>query len=256
MKDHSQIIHDQYDSQANAYLISAVHAAGPDLQYAITLVEKTIPKGRGNFLDMGCGGGHLSYALAPHAHHVTAADPSPQMVATVAAAAQEKGLGNIETVRASANDMTFATGSFCIAASRYSAHHWRDTEACIANMRRTIKPGGYLLMIDVVGHEDPLVDTHLQAMELLRDRSHIRNLTIPQWRQIITLSGFELLEEKTWPLPIAFAPWISRMKTSPEREKIILTLQAESPAEAKQALQFAPDGSFMLQTGLFWAKAV
>lgn len=256
MKDHSQTVHHQFDPQAQAYLASAVHASGPDLHYAATLAEQAVPKGKGMFLDMGCGAGHLTYALAPHAAQVTAADPSPQMVATVAATAKEKGLGNVETTQANANTMSFSANQFCITTSRYSAHHWLDIGNCIANMRRVTKPGGYLLMIDVLGHEDPLVDTHLQAMELLRDPSHIRNLTATQWRNVITRSGFELLEEKTWPLPIAFAPWITRMNTSQQRAEMILTLQADAPSEVRNALQFTPDGSFMLQTGLFWAKAV
>lgn len=256
MTDHSQTVHRQFDSQAQSYLTSAVHASGPDLNYAAVLAERTIPKGKGTFLDMGCGGGHLTYALAPHAARVTAADPSHQMVATVAAAAKEKGFSNVETIEAGANAMPFATGQFCITASRYSAHHWREIDQCITNMRRVTKHGGYLLMIDVLGHEDPLVDTHLQAMELLRDPSHIRNLTATQWRNVITRSGFELLEEKTWPLPIAFTPWITRMNTSQQRAQMVITLQEDAPSEVRDALQFTPDGSFMLQTGLFWAKAV
>ncbi len=36
MRTHTQSVHDQFDAQAQAYLKSAVHAAGPDLSAAAT----------------------------------------------------------------------------------------------------------------------------------------------------------------------------------------------------------------------------
>ena len=50
-------------------------------------------------LDMGAGGGHVSYALARHARRVIATDLSSEMLAAVARTAREKGLSNIETAR-------------------------------------------------------------------------------------------------------------------------------------------------------------
>ncbi len=255
MPDHSQAVQAQFDPQANAYLTSAVHSAGPDLALAIELVSGAIPRETGKVLDLGCGAGHLSYALAPHVSKTTAVDPSPQMLATVATTAAERGL-IIDTVQASAGALPFADGSFCVAASRYSAHHWLGIEAAMADMRRVVKTGGYLLMIDVVGEEDDLVDTHLQTMELLRDRSHIRNLKASRWRQVIAEAGFDLLVEEIFPLPLEFTSWVGRMRTSPQRIEMIRTLEAEAPQEVRDALAIQPDGSFTLHTGLFWAKAI
>ena len=43
-------------------------------------------------LDLGAGGGHVSYALARHARRVIATDLSSEMLAAVARTAREKGL--------------------------------------------------------------------------------------------------------------------------------------------------------------------
>jgi len=251
---HTDTVHAQFDPQARAYLTSAVHASGPDLIHAAERVSSAIPKAKGVVLDLGCGAGHLSYALAPHVARVVAADPSTQMLETVRLTAGERGLP-IETAETSAGELPFDAGTFCVVASRYSAHHWGSIARGLGDMRRVVKPGGYLLMIDVVGHEDDLVDTHLQAMELLRDRSHVRNLKASQWRQAIAKAGFDLLEERHWPLPLNFDAWVTRMRTPPERVAAIRTLMTEAPAEVREALKVTGDGSFTLQTGLFWAKA-
>lgn len=252
---HSDTVHAQFDPQAQAYLTSTVHASGPDLAFAAELVSAAIPREKGVGLDLGCGAGHLSYALAPYLARTVAADPSPQMLATVAATAAERGL-TIETAEAAAGRLPFAPATFCVAASRYSAHHWRGVEAALGDLRRVVKPGGYLLMIDVLGHEDDLVDVHLQAMEVLRDRSHVRNLTASRWRQTIAAAGFEGLEERVYPLPLDFTQWVSRMRTPADRIAAIRTLQDGAPAEVRDALALQDDGSFTLQTGLFWARAV
>jgi hypothetical protein len=121
-------------------------------------------------------------------------------------------------------------------------------------MRRVLQPGGYLLVIDVLGHDDPLVDTHLQSMELLRDPSHVRNRSAREWRSLLETAGFADVQHAHWPLRLAFAPWVERMRTPAGRISTIRGLQNEAPREVHEALAFEPDGSFTVRTGLFWAR--
>ena len=254
MRSHDATVLEQFDSQAGAYLTSAVHSAGPDLEHAQRLVRETLPT-RAEVVDVGCGAGHLAFALAPYVARVTAVDPSPGMRATVAAAARDRGLANLATCAADAAALPFAPATFCAAASRYSAHHWRDVPAALREMHRVLKPGGYLLTIDALGAESPLVDTHFQALELLRDPSHVRDLTAPEWRAALEHAGFAIVAEAAWPTRIEFGAWIARMRTPPESAAAIRRLEAGAPHEVRDALAIEPDGSFTLQTGLFWARA-
>jgi hypothetical protein len=121
-------------------------------------------------------------------------------------------------------------------------------------MRRVLRPRGYILVIDVLGHEDPLVDTHLQSMELLRDPSHVQNRSAKEWYSLLAAAGFTDIQHVQWPLRLAFTPWIERMRTPAERASIIRALQNEAPREVHQALAFESDGSFTVQTGLFWGR--
>ncbi len=239
--------------QAQAYLDSPVHAQGPDLVKAKALVARSMAAG-GQALDVGCGAGHLSFALAPHVARIVALDPSGPMLDTVRQAAAAKGFHHIETAQSTAENLPFPDASFDLVCSRYSAHHWTQLAPALHEMRRVLKPGGHLLMIDVQGEEDALVDSHLQAIELLRDRSHVRNRSAPEWRALLADAGFADVDHDSWPVHIDFPSWVARMRTPATRVAMIREVQTEAPKEVQDALAMEPDGSFTFTTGLFWAR--
>lgn len=254
MRTHEQAVHDQFDARAQAYLGSSVHAQGPDLSHARALVA-TLGEGRSQeALDVGCGAGHLSFALAPGFRRVVALDPSPGMLATVARAAADRALPQIETCLGAAEALPFDEHRFDLVATRFSAHHWRALEAGLQEMGRVLKAGGRVLAIDSLGEENPLVDTHLQSIELLRDPSHVRNRSASQWLALLGAAGFVDIEQAQWPLRLEFASWVQRMRTPPGRAAVIRELQWGAAREVHDALAYEPDGSFTFRIGCFWAR--
>jgi len=254
MTSHDQAVLDSFESRAQAYLESPVHAAGPDLELARALVGGYVPPD-GAALDAGCGAGHLSFLLAPLVARVVALDPAPAMLETVRAAAAARGLAGIETRAGGAEALPFPDASFDLAATRYSAHHWTRLDKALRELRRVLRPGGNLLVIDVEGDGNALLDTHLQTLELLRDRSHVRDRSAREWRALLADAGFRLSQEEHWPLRLEFASWVARMATPADRVAQIRALQAEAPQEVRQGLGLEPDGSFTVWTALFWARA-
>jgi len=253
MRTHSQAVHDQFDPQAQAYLTSAVHAAGPDLRAAHERAQQRLAP-TATILDVGTGAGHLSFALAPLGARVVALDPSAGMLATVRAAATARGLGQIETCEGTADALPFADASFDLVCSRYSAHHWRDLPRALVQLRRVVRPDGFVLIIDLLGEDEPLVDTYLQSIELLRDTSHVRDRSIAEWRALLGAAGFDRLEYSVWNTRLEFASWVQRMRTPEGLVTAIRTLQACAPAEVRQALNLETDGSFTARTGLIWGR--
>ncbi|VAS26396.1 SAM-dependent methyltransferase [Klebsiella pneumoniae] len=122
-RSHHDNVEKQFGSQASAYLTSAVHASGRDLQ---RLAERLADFPQAKVLDMGCGAGHASFTAAGQVAEVTAYDLSSQMLEVVAAAAKEKGFSNIVTQQGYAETLPFADACFDVVISRYSAHHWHD----------------------------------------------------------------------------------------------------------------------------------
>jgi ubiquinone/menaquinone biosynthesis C-methylase UbiE len=170
MISHDEQVDRQFGPVAAAYLSSQVHSQGADLGEAADKLS-----GLDRVLDVGCGAGHLSFAVAAGVGAVVASDLSREMLAAVAAEAKRRGLDNLVTQRASAEALPFDDASFDAVCTRFSAHHWADLRRGISEMRRVLKPGGRLIVIDVVAPDSALFDTHLQALELLRDASHVRD---------------------------------------------------------------------------------
>jgi len=171
-KTHEALVGGQFGSRAEAYLNSAVHAQSPDLDALVTLM-KDWPEVR--VLDLGCGGGHVTFNVAPLVRRVVAYDLAPEMLALVARAATERGLDNVTTQQGAVESLPFEDGSFDVVLSRFSAHHWRDLDAGLREAARVVKAGGMVAMVDTVSSGIPLTDTYFQAIELLRDCSHVRN---------------------------------------------------------------------------------
>ncbi|HAF52705.1 MAG TPA: SAM-dependent methyltransferase, partial [Leclercia adecarboxylata] len=85
-QSHHDNVEKQFGSQAKAYLTSAVHASGRDLQ---RLAERLADFPDASVLDLGCGAGHASFVAAQQVSHVTAYDLSSQMLEVVSADASE-----------------------------------------------------------------------------------------------------------------------------------------------------------------------
>ena len=145
---HENLVDATFGPRAKAYVDSAVHSKGADLEALEAIVGELKPA---RAIDVGCGGGHVSYLLARHAGRVTAADLSSEMLAAVAAAAKERGLANLETAQTTAERLPFEDGTFDFLATRYSAHHWRDFEGGIRQARRVLKTGGRAAFIPAPG---------------------------------------------------------------------------------------------------------
>lgn len=242
-----------YGPRAADYVTSAVHAAGPDLDRMEALLRG---RGAGTVLDLGCGGGHVSYRAAPHVGRVVAVDVTAGMLEQVRAQAAARGVGNIETCEAAAENLPFADGGFDVVVSRFSAHHWQDLGAGLREARRVLKPGGMALFIDTLGAAAAGLDSFLQAVELLRDPSHVRNYSLAEWSAALAAAGFGVCDVHTHRLALGFDSWVARTRTPEVMVAAIRALQQGAPEAVKARFAIGPDGGFEIEVGSFQAVAL
>jgi len=247
------VVAQQFGNTASAYLTSTVHAQGADLAQL-----REIAAGLGQHpvvLDLGCGAGHASFAVAPVAESVTAFDLSAEMLTVVRNAAHERGHHNIGTQQGNVASLPFIDASFCMVMTRFSAHHWLDVPAALREVRRVLKPNGVLVIIDITAPEHALHDTTLQAVELLRDGSHVRDYRPSEWQRMLGDAGFNAKQFDSWKLDMQFNDWTSRMRTPPARVTAIRSLFSTAPDETRAYFSVQPDDSFTIDSTMFLAHS-
>src|SRR5215831_19425507 len=223
-----QLVTRQFGPRAADYLASAVHASGEDLQQLAAIVAgaKTA-----RLLDLGCGAGHVSFAVAPAVAEVVAYDLSADMLAVVAESAEARGLRNIVTQQGGVERLPFADASFDVVMSRFSAHHWLSFSAGLTEARRVLKPSGRAAFVDCVAPDSAVCDSFLQAIELQRDTSHVRDYSADEWRRALTAAGMRPGKTTRRRLRLDFASWVARMRTPPVFVEAIRALQREMAAD-------------------------
>ena len=108
--------------------------------------------------DIGAGAGYFSFRFAHHvgaAGRVYAVDVSPDMVLHMNRQIRDLGLDNVRTILAPPDDPLLADRSvdrffFC-----ESWHHIADHEKYLSEMKRMLKPGGQVIVIDFKKEDQP-----------------------------------------------------------------------------------------------------
>jgi hypothetical protein len=106
------------------------------------------------------------------------------------------------------------------------------------------------VFVDAFSSGQPIFDTHLQAVELLRDTSHVRDYSVAEWTATLARAGFALRSAQTWRLRMDFPTWTARMQTPDENVRAIRALQAAAAADTGDYFAIETDGSFLLDVVL------
>lgn len=234
-------IQERFGRAAAAYAVSPVHRGGPDLDAMLAAAALC---GRERVLDLGCGPGHAAAAFAPHAAQVVALDLTEAMVELGRQLAAERGIANLRFERGDAARLPFAAASFERVTSRLSAHHYADPAAVLREVARVLVPGGAFLLVDCVAPEDPAQDSFLNAFELLRDPSHVRDHSVPQWCEMLRAASLAPQLLGRFSIEQEFGPWVERIGTSPSAVVGLRALCDEAPDEVRGAFGIRGGGSY------------
>jgi SAM-dependent methyltransferase len=239
-------IQQQFGAVAANYVTSAVHAQGSDLPI---LVAATGARGDELALDLGTAVGHTAFALAPKVGRVIGVDLTAEMLALARRLAAERRIANAAFVRADVTVLPFLDRAFDLVTSRYSAHHYAHPERMAREVARVLRPGGHFVLADTVAPEDPALDTFINAVELLRDRSHVRDHTVRQWQGLLADAGLTSEVVHAWDLRLDFADWVARMHTPLNAVALLRSLLLDAPSAAREAFHIDPTGplSFCLK---------
>jgi ArsR family transcriptional regulator len=103
------------------------------------------------FGDLGCGTGQVSAALAPFVARVVAVDSSAAMLQ--AARRRLQGLQNVDLRRGDIEALPIDDGRLDAATVMLVLHHVPQPALALADVARVLKPGGRLILVDMLPHD-------------------------------------------------------------------------------------------------------
>ena len=114
--------------------------------------------------DLGAGEGLLSELLARSCKRVIAVDNSARIIEFGAAKAKKNGLKNLEFRLGDLQNPPIDPGSVDLVILSQALHHAEEPAKAVAAAARIVKPGGRIMILDLLGHKFE------QARELYGDR--------------------------------------------------------------------------------------
>jgi SAM-dependent methyltransferase len=198
-----------------------------------TLIEMLPGDPAARWLETACGTGLVARALAPKVGSVRGVDLTPAMLEQTRAGAAEEGIGGIEFSLDDATDLELPTDSFDGAVTRLSLHHIPAPGRVVAEMARVVRPGGWVVVSDIVGDADGEAAAWREEIERLRDPSHWACQTAERLRRTGEAAGLELDEERLIPIEIDFDEWLLRGSGGADSAALVDELLGRQPATAE-----------------------
>lgn len=102
--------------------------------------------------DLGAGEGTIALLLAQRAERVIAVDSSPKMVEYGTGVARSNGVKNLTYRLGDLEDLPIKNGKVDLALLHQSLHHAMHPQKAIEEARRILRPGGRIVILDLVKH--------------------------------------------------------------------------------------------------------
>ena len=102
--------------------------------------------------DLGAGEGTIALLLAQRAERVIAVDSSPKMVEYGSGVARSNGVKNLEYRLGDLEELPIKNAKVDLALLHQSLHHAMHPQKAIEEARRILRPGGRIVILDLVKH--------------------------------------------------------------------------------------------------------
>lgn len=200
----SKQIREEFNRQAERMAKAPAFHAKTILDWFVTAVAASPP---GKILDLACGPGIVAEAVAPNASELVGVDLSPEMLRLAKLRVAMAGLANSRFIMAPADHLPFDDGTYDMVVTRLSLHHFPVVSSVLAEVRRVLSPRGILILADIHSSDEPGEAELHNALEQLRDPTHVRMLSRSELRREIESAGFEISSEDNWEQPRQFEEW-------------------------------------------------
>jgi ubiquinone/menaquinone biosynthesis C-methylase UbiE len=240
MLSHDIRVRDEFTRQAETFSASAAITDASMTQRFITALGEAA---RGIVLDVACGPGILSAAIAKSAREVVAFDLTPKMLKKAKQRCTDAEIANVTFREGNATELPFADGVFDAVVTRLSVHHFDRPSRVISEIFRVVRPGGTFVVADVISSEMAAESELQNAIEILRDPSHVRMLPGSELSSLVGDAGFAVMSVATWDKPREFEEWMGIVNDASRIPPLRTVVKALASAGASAGMGLALDGN-------------
>ncbi len=225
------LVQQRFGAFAATYATSRPHATGNSLA---RLVELTSPKPPWTALDIATGAGHVALAFAPRVAHVVASDLTPQMLAVARGLARGRGMLNVSLAELRAEALPFADATFDLVTCRIAPHHFDDVSRFVKESFRVLRSGGVFGLVDNISPDASIIDGDAGALaaaadaynafEKFRDPSHVRCLTLTEWRDLMAGTGFQERHVEVLDKHMVLGPWADQQDVGEDARRELMSM--------------------------------
>jgi ubiquinone/menaquinone biosynthesis C-methylase UbiE len=224
-------VRDSFRNVAGNYSKSTFHTSAVRLQEVVDLVR---PKRGDLALDVATGTGNTAFAIAPFVRRVVGLDVTREMLNEAKRVAAERSIANVDWVMGDAEHLPFQDATFDVYVVRAAPHHFLHVDAFLAEAYRVLKPDRDAAFVDCAPPM-PARDV-LHEVELRRDPSHIRSLTVEEWIHKLERAGFHVESAHGRELDWNYDEWMGNMAIAPALSKELATIIESAEGEAREQL--------------------
>jgi ubiquinone/menaquinone biosynthesis C-methylase UbiE len=239
MLNHDNRVREEFTRQAETFSASAAITDAALTQRFVTALGEAA---QGSVLDVACGPGILSAAIAKSARDVVAFDLTPQMLKKAAQRCAEAGLGNVTFREGNAAELPFADAAFDAVVTRLSVHHFDRPGRVMSEIFRVLRPGGRFVVADVISSEVSAESELQNAIEILRDPSHVRMLPGSELIALVRDAGFAIESQTAWDKPREFEEWMGIINDASRVPPLRAVVRALASAGASAGMGLSVDG--------------
>ena len=213
------------------YSRSTFHASSERL---LEVLELAAPRPGDLALDVATGTGNTALALAPHVRRVIGLDVTREMLDVARRITAERNIVNADWVLGDAARLPFQDETFDLYTVRAAPHHFADVDECLREAYRVLRPGRDAAFVDCA--PPPAARDVLHEVEVRRDPSHVRSLTVDEWVARLEAAGFEVEMAQARELDWDYSEWMTTMEVEPALAEELAHVIERSEGEARSQL--------------------
>ncbi len=167
------------------------------------------PQGYEQALDVACGPGTLSLALASRSRTLYGLDLAEGMIAQARRAARLQRCANAHFAVGEGERLPLPDDCFDLVTCSYSFASFPAPQKIVQEMRRVTRPGGRLGIVEAVAPEEESRRRRLNRLEELRSRAPTRLLSLKDLVALLTQANLQLVDCHVEERPRQLDDWLA-----------------------------------------------